>query len=105
MSTIRRKPSAYTPVISEVRTGNVATVTHPCGYRYSVNLDTTGADVKTCENFKAGDKVTILGIGIAFVREVIAGWGYELFIVNQRRTGGGWEDKDLRPGWSAYATK
>jgi hypothetical protein len=52
-------------------------------------------------NHKVGDKVTIVGVGIAYVRQ-ICGNGYSLYIVNQKRCGDGWLDRDLRPGWVLF---
>jgi RAB protein geranylgeranyltransferase component A len=51
------------------------------------------------KNFKAGDKVTIKGIGFGYVREICPN-GYYLYIVNQGRCGSGYCDLDLVAGWS-----
>jgi RAB protein geranylgeranyltransferase component A len=54
--------------------------------------------IVAAKNFKAGDKVTIVGIGIGYIREVCPN-GYYIYIVNQKRCGAGYEDIDLRAGW------
>jgi len=53
------------------------------------------------ENFKPGDKVTIVGLGIGYVRE-INDRGYTLYCVRgsfSGRCGDGYQDCDLRAGW------
>jgi len=49
-------------------------------------------------NFKVGDKVTIVNLGIGYIREVCPN-GYWIYFVNQKRCGGGWLDRDLLAGW------
>lgn len=50
------------------------------------------------QKFQVGSKVTIVGVGIGYIREVCSN-GYFIYIVNQKRCGGGWLDRDLLPGW------
>ena len=51
--------------------------------------------------FKAGDKVTIRGIGIGYVRSV-NDFGYTIYCVAGSfagKCGDGWLDRDLLAGW------
>jgi len=55
--------------------------------------------VSETKKFKVGDKVTIVNVGIGYVKEVLPDFGYTLYIVNLRKFGAGWLDRDLRAGW------
>ena len=52
-------------------------------------------------NFKIGDKVTIVGIGIGFIRDINPR-GYTVYCVRggfAGKCGNGYQDSDLLAGW------
>jgi hypothetical protein len=55
----------------------------------------------TTNKFKVGDKVTIVGLGIGYVRDINR-LGYTLYCVRGTfagKCGDGYQDSDLRAGW------
>lgn len=50
------------------------------------------------EEYKVGDKVTAVGIGIGYIRSVESN-GYFIYFTNLKTTGAGYLDRDLQPGW------
>lgn len=64
-------------------------------------MTTTTENFTKTENFKVGDKVTMVGIGIGYIRD-INGLGYTLYCVQGSfagKCGDGYQDSDLRAGW------
>lgn len=51
------------------------------------------------KNFKRGDKVTIVGLGFGYVNDVTRD-GYTVYIINNKISGDGYKDYDLRLGWN-----